>query len=128
MAKNSAPFTLTGSCAKCPWRTDVPAYLRPARIRQIADDVAAGDVFWCHQTVDYDDNGESACGPRTRVCAGMMATVEAEGKPGQAMQVGERLGLYNPALLDPDAPVYPSVEEWARAKGAPPATRDSRRD
>lgn len=122
MEKNSAPFTLTTPCANCPWRTDVPAYLRPERIRQIADDVQAGQTFWCHQTVDYDDSEDgSTVGRRARVCAGMMATVENEGRPGQGMRVGERLGMYSPELLDPEAPAYGSVEEWARAKGAPPA-------
>ena len=122
MGQNQPPFTVTTPCAKCPFRIDVPSYLRPARIRQIADDIQADQTFWCHQTVDHDEDGDSAIGRKARVCAGMMATVENEGRPGQGMRVGERLGLYSPDSLDPEAPVYGSVEEWARAKGAPPAT------
>jgi hypothetical protein len=121
MEKNSAPFTLTTPCANCPFRTDVPAYLRPDRIRQIADDIQADQTFWCHKTVDHDEEcDESVIGKRARVCAGMMATVENEGRPGQGMRVGERLGMYSPELLDSAAPVYGSIEEWAVAKGAPP--------
>lgn len=119
MTRNRPPFTLTTPCTNCPFRTDVPSFLRPERIRQIADDVHADQTFWCHLTVDYDDSEDgSTIGSRARVCAGMMKTVENEDAPVQIMRSGERLGMYSPEGLDSAAPVYGSVEEWAAAKGA----------
>jgi hypothetical protein len=121
MEKSRAPFTVTTPCANCPFRTDVESYLRPERIRSIADSVQADESFYCHQTVDYDDSDEgSTLSRRARLCAGMMATVEREDRPVQAMRMGERLGMYNRDALDQDAPVYNSIEEWAVAKGARP--------
>jgi len=49
----------------------------------------------------------------------MLIVMERSGIRNQIMQIGQRLGLYDPDELDMDAPVYESLEAWLAAHGAP---------
>lgn len=109
----SKPYTLTTPCKDCPFRTDVAPFLSHDRARSIADDCSESANFYCHKTVDYDsDDGASTISGRARVCAGFLITMERENRANQATRVAERLGMYDSAALDHDAPVHDSMEEW----------------
>jgi hypothetical protein len=57
-------FKLRRPCAHCPFRVDRPGYLRRARAIEIAEDLANGCTFACHET-----------------------TVDAEGTDGELIRV-----------------------------------------
>ncbi len=126
----SKPYTLTTPCKDCPFRSDIDFYLSPDRVRQIATELHAnGGDFYCHKTLDYgrDDHGgefDPSMEPRARVCAGALSTLENEERPTQTMRIAERLGIYDRTALDPDAPVYESINEWVRAKTSEPLYPD----
>lgn len=107
-------YSLPGPCANCPFRSDRPFYLNPDRVDEIADALEAGQGFTCHKTVDYTEDGPEV-NDRGRECGGAMATLEREGRPNQGMRIAERLGFYDPTRIDPDAPVYDSIDEWREA-------------
>lgn len=118
-------YTLKSPCANCPFRNDNPTYLREERAREIAASLRSGSTFYCHKTVDYvedpeDDGTEGRIGSRGRACAGALATMEKEGTPHQMVRIAERLGIYDPSVLDMDSPVYDSLTEWVRAHGSTP--------
>jgi hypothetical protein len=126
-------YSLTAACAKCPFRTDVPKYLRPERAREIARSIQGGSDFPCHvttvQSEDEDGMGrlEDKVGV-SRVCAGAIATMEREGNPNQMLRIAERIGLYNPEkIIAADLPVYDSLNNWVRSyfqEPTPTATVD----
>lgn len=127
-------YGLVSPCKKCPFRTDVEPYLRTERAREIAETLQEGSEFPCHETtvMQADETGEETLveGPRSRFCAGAMATMEREGAPNQMLRVAERLGFYDPAkLMSRDQPVYRSLSDWvqahARANGDIPTFTDS---
>lgn len=112
-AHNVNPFGLRGPCADCPFRTDKPFYLGQARREEIADGLRAGADFPCHKTIDYshDDGGRRT--PGTQFCGGALATIErGDDGPNQGMRIAERLGMYDPSRLDPDAPVPDGLDAW----------------
>lgn len=51
-------------------------------------------------------------------CAGVMAILHRENRPNDAMQIAERLGLWNPATLDPAAPFYESTQAAIEGQGS----------
>lgn len=111
------PYTLTDPCADCPFRSDKPFYLRPERADEIADSLRSNEGdFHCHKTVDYSgEDGQGQVAKKTRVCAGALITMEKEGVTTQAMRLGERLGFYDRGILNMDAPVYDSLDQWQRS-------------
>lgn len=110
--------TVAAPCAKCPFRKDVPIYLRADRRREIAEALILRDeTFHCHETVDYrdDDDGETY-GDTTnaRPCAGAAKAVMAAGGMGQMLRIEERLGLVDPQkIAERGAPVW-TLAEWPR--------------
>lgn len=113
------PFGLRGPCADCPFRSDKPFHLGPGRRQEIADGLRAGADFPCHKTIDYtahEDEGRGQRTPGTQWCGGALATIErGDEGPNQSMRIGERLGLYDPSRIDPDAPVHDGLDEWVAA-------------
>lgn len=111
-------FGLRRPCPGCPFRADRTPFLRAERATEFADALEQGDIFWCHKTLS---SGESECGESdadvsgAMFCAGALATLEREERPNNAMRVGERLGLYQPGLMDPAAPVHESLSAWVAA-------------
>lgn len=113
-------YGLRAACAKCPFRTDVPPYLRPGRAAEIAKALREGGEFPCHETTErrVDEAGEAylADGARSRFCAGAMATMLTEGQPNQMLRIAIRLGWLDPdRLAAADIPVHPSLADWVRA-------------
>lgn len=110
-------------CAKCPFRKDVPIYLRRARRQDIADSMNAGQDFLCHATVDYDgedDEGEAQADTTdAQICAGAAKAAMASGGTTQMMRIAERLGMADlDRTAQRGADVW-SLDEWVRlAEGA----------
>lgn len=110
-------YALRGPCHNCPFRNDRFFYLGADRARQIARSIRSGGSFSCHKTTEYrpiDDNGgeDMVATSASKFCGGALATLEREGQPNQIMRIADRLGLYDPTKLDPDAPVFDSLDEW----------------
>jgi hypothetical protein len=119
-------FDLTRPCKDCPFRSDTrPFGLAPERVREILGDARKGTRQWwpapsfpCHRTIEYLDDNGVRYSPNSQQCAGVMIILHREGRPNDAMQIAERMGLWNPANLDPDAPVYASTEEAIKGQGS----------
>jgi hypothetical protein len=96
-------------CKECPFRKG-QSYLMPGRAAEIADymgEQGGGKIFPCHKHADA---------PRVRdrlVCAGSILYALRRGIWTQAMQIGERLGLYDTSKIRP-ADVYQSRDEMIR--------------
>ncbi|GAB3304098.1 hypothetical protein EK0264_03620 [Epidermidibacterium keratini] len=110
-------YDLTTPCKRCPFRSDIDPYLRPARASEIAEALRQGSTFTCHKTTVVDPRNEARMvpGPRAQFCAGALATMEREGFANQMMRIAERIGLYDAARVDFDAPVYDSLADWLAA-------------
>jgi len=111
-------FDLRSPCGNCPFRNDRhPFGLRADRVRSILGG-GKGRAYWpavsfpCHQTIDYDrDDGGATVPPTAQQCAGVMIILVREGRFNDAMQIAHRLGMFDPAGLDMDAPVYATTED-----------------
>lgn len=118
-------YNLKKPCADCPFRTD-KSYLRPERAQQIADALTgaghqSSSAFYCHKTLgaaeeDVEGDVELGTTPKTSFCAGAMIMIEKTGARNAQMQIGERLGFFDPAGLRLDSPVHDSFEEWVDAQ------------
>lgn len=104
-------FRLKRPCANCPFRVDVPPYLRPERAQEIATSIANGATFACHKTTVCDDEGEGelVAAPTSQMCAGAMVAMAKSEQANQAMRIAMRLGILDPDQLDLDAPVVGSL-------------------
>lgn len=107
-------YTQTKPCVQCPFRSDVPAYLRKARVREIDRALVRG-TFPCHKTLDYRES-EGRETPKTQHCAGALILLEKLERPSQMMRTAERLGLYDARALNMDAPVFDSFEDMEDAQ------------
>ena len=115
----SKPYTLKSPCADCPFRCDVARYLAPERAQEIMNDTYEDSNFYCHKTIDYSaDDGQGEIVGKSRVCAGFLSTMENEGRANQPTRIAERLGIYDRTQMDPDAPVYASMQEWVSSYSA----------
>lgn len=83
-------------CGKCPFRSDVPIYLRRGRRIEIATALLNGSQFSCHSTVDYsreDDEGDTLPDDTdASFCAGATKALMQIGAPNQQLRIMERLG------------------------------------
>jgi hypothetical protein len=121
MAKDKTMFKLRRPCANCPFRTDVPGYLRRSRAVEIAQGIAGGSIFPCHETtenaVDDDGNDIRVQVDTSQFCAGAVIAMEKMEQPNQALRMAERFGIYDPAMMDMDAPVVSSFVEFVDHHG-----------
>ena len=114
-------------CAKCPFRDDVPNYLRRDRRRQIYTSLTQGENFHCHGTVDYDlmdDEGEddySAATAHSAPCAGAMKLFLNEGvePPSQLARCMVRLDRAGTRALAADPTPIRSLESWLDGPDGP---------
>jgi hypothetical protein len=99
-------FDLVRPCPHCPFRQDIPAYLRGDRAREISETLARGGTFACHQTtVDAPEDDENFGGEMmetadSQMCAGAMRALMQSGGSNQIMRIAERTGGLNPDRLD----------------------------
>lgn len=114
---DSTPYRLVTPCSNCPFRTgDEAVRLSRDRAQGIADYLRSnqGD-FHCHKTIDVDESGAPEIAAKTATCAGALVVLEKEGTSTQRMRVAEALGLYDPARLRHDAPVFDTLDAWVDA-------------
>lgn len=112
---SKSPYSLVRPCAKCPFRNDIPAYLREDRVREIEDSLERSE-FPCHETTEHDDEGEPMVRGDESHCAGALILLEKIGRPSQMMRIAERLGMYDASKLDMSAPVFDDFDEMAEAQ------------
>lgn len=106
-------YTLKRPCPHCPFRVDIPGYLRRGRAIEIAESIACGSEFPCHKTTVLTDDGEDLeAGPDSQFCAGALIVLERQQAPNQAMRIAERVGVYAAVTLDMEAPVARSLFEF----------------
>lgn len=111
-------FTMTKPCPKCPFRTDVPAYLNGPRAQEIVHSIVGQQQqFPCHQTTEHDDDSEYVPGDGEQHCAGAMILLEKIEQPNQLMRISERCGIYDANKLDMTQPVFDTPEEFIRHHG-----------
>ncbi len=111
---------MKGPCDNCPFRKDKKFHLRAARAVDIAEGLLRGESFHCHKTIDYGsaEDGEIDARPfnyAEQFCGGALAMLTKQGHFTQMMQIGERLGVWDPSTMDPDAPVYENLDEFVAA-------------
>lgn len=101
-------------CANCPFiRGNAHLFNLPAgRVEEILN----GPAFQCHKTLDYSayEDVQGRQGQTPQQCAGLMALLHAAERPNQIMQVGERLGAFDPKALDTRR-IFTTIAEYRDA-------------
>lgn len=119
-------FDLVGPCKDCPFRNDKAhqrGWLGERRAQGIYDGLKEGSTFICHKTLEHsDDDYDEETGEyrphysaKNQFCAGALILIEKTGDAdhSQAIQVAERLGLYDKSKLKiQDSPVFDTGEEF----------------
>lgn len=94
-------FALRRPCNNCPFRRSAARKfgMRAERLTEII----TANAFQCHKTVDYSGD-EPSQGEAPQQCAGWMVFLLWNGYVPQIVQVGERLGGFDPdwLVVDPD--------------------------
>lgn len=109
------PYRMTTPCPECPFRNDIPAYLRAERVREIARSLERAE-FPCHKTTTTNDEGEHVRTDNETHCAGALILLEKIDRPSQMMRIARQLKIYDPAKLDMSAPVFGSFREMEAAQ------------
>lgn len=95
-------FDLSKPCPDCPFRRDcLRGWLGAPRAEEIADALLGrpGKSFACHQTTQFDEEGEHRQHEAEQQCVGAMILVEKTGAANQMLQVAERLGVRDPGRI-----------------------------
>lgn len=85
-------YDLVRPCAHCPFRTDVPPFLRRARAVEIRWSLTRGE-FPCHETTGVR-NDRRVPENEQQHCAGALIMLEHAGQSSQMMRISERLGAH----------------------------------
>jgi hypothetical protein len=92
-------YTMTTPCDQCP-------FLIESCFDFESLEAHASGSFACHKQCELNDEGVfEARGPKTQHCAGALIFLEKQNGPHQMMRIAERLGHYDRAKLDMEAPV-----------------------
>lgn len=106
-------YDLVRPCKKCPFRHDIPGYLRGERAEEIANSVLRQESFACHETTEEkeDDDGESeaVATADSQECAGAGIFAAHHGVSSQLSRIACRLGI-KVAELDMSAPVFDDID------------------
>lgn len=127
----SAPDVVKAACKACPFRNDVPVYLRAERraeiVRALLDDL----TFHCHEYVEHDedDDGEAFVASTGPECAGARKALARAGGMSQNARIEARLGMLSEEDLDRgpdvwDLDVWPRVPEGETAETWDPDDAD----
>lgn len=94
-------FDLKKPCDDCPFLKVGGIRLSLSRVDDIAGPMLsrAGQTFSCHKTVDYKRRRSRKRRELERHCAGALIFAQKNGNQTTPMQIAERLGLYDPAVL-----------------------------
>jgi len=118
-------YKLKTPCKDCPFRKDLPKYLKGwlgnQRAQQIADDVLErGVTFPCHKTTTHSAQGDENRGgylytDKESQCAGAAIMQIKANNPSQWMQIAERLNFDTGVKdLDLESPVFDSPVEFVK--------------
>lgn len=110
-------FTMTAPCSHCPFRSDIPGYLRRGRAAEIVRAmIEDGQTFSCHETTVSDEDEDGSPARRevdtTQHCAGAMILLEKLGVPNRGMFLAVRFEMYDPTRLRMASPVFDTAEEF----------------
>lgn len=104
-------------CAKCPFRKDVPNYLRAGRRVEIATAIANGHGFPCHETTvsveDDDGMTDRAVTAESKFCAGAIKAAIAAGGVPQDLRIMQRLRLVDLDEIEGNGAECWNLTEWA---------------
>lgn len=104
-------------CAKCPFRKDVPNYLRAGRRVEIATAIANGHGFPCHETTVSveDDEGmtDRAVTAESKFCAGAIKAALAAGGVPQDLRIMQRLDLVDLDEIESNGAECWNLTEWS---------------
>jgi hypothetical protein len=105
-------------CERCPFRKDVPIYLRQERRVEIAKHIFNGGMFPCHETthVSEDENGEEEliATDASLECAGAAKAIMAVGGTTQTMRIAERFGWVDLDDIDQNGAECWNLNEWPK--------------
>jgi hypothetical protein len=89
-------FKLIRPCATCPFRKGQGALFAMPRPRLRA--IFSAIAFQCHKTVDYSkfEDDMARQGKHPQQCAGLMSILHRAGSDNTIMQVGQRMGYFDP--------------------------------
>lgn len=95
-------FDLKKPCDNCPFRKSTHFDFPKARAQEI---LYARGGFACHKTsrtVTDDTTGDEveSVSAQSQMCAGRLIVLERSGYQDDWMQIGERMGFYDPKKLD----------------------------
>ena len=105
-------FDLKRPCRDCPFLKSMHFGLGRERAEGIVHAITDQGWFPCHKTTQSDDEGMRAITNKSQACAGALIIAEKTDRKGSGMQIGFRLGIYDPTRLDLDAPVFDNFEQW----------------
>lgn len=92
---------LTTPCDECPFLESMSRAFSAERLEGFAS-----GAFHCHKTGTQDEEtGDYIATRNSAACAGALIYLEKRGRSNQMMRIAERLGSYDLAKLDMDAPV-----------------------
>lgn len=103
-------FDLKKPCSNCPFRIGQGELYRLHEERLL--EILEGDSwFQCHQTVEYDEDGEGIPGAGgAQHCYGAAVIRMNEGHPNQLMQVAGRIGAIDLDTITSDD-VYSCIDD-----------------
>jgi hypothetical protein len=110
-------FGIKRPCPDCPFRTDIPGYLRGCRARDIIDTLLADDwqTFPCHKTTteeEGEDGGPVISTANAQQCAGSLLLLHTLGHINVPTRLALRSGVIDFDELDTSAPVAASREAF----------------
>lgn len=119
-------FACKTPCDSCPFRSDIPPFLRRDRAREIVQALLSGMPFHCHKTLDYDtdaDDGEPEVVEASRHCAGALILLHREtGSVFVNVQarIAANFGKWPVKWFleaNKSAPIYTTVRAFVEAQG-----------
>lgn len=119
-ATKHGPMVVTPApCGKCPFRKDVPIYLRAERRQQIIHSITQeGSDFHCHQHLveGEDDEGETTllATSESPICAGAAKALLMENGSTQVMRSASSLGLIDLDEIERRGADVWGLDVWAR--------------
>lgn len=112
----SATAITKAPCAKCPFRKDVPIYLRRGARLEIAENLRHDGTFYCHATVDYDteDEDDQPNTSGSTPCHGAIKALAIDGGASQLTRVSGRLGMLDLDEVEAHPIQTWGLDEWTR--------------